>query len=164
MHIYLQNMIHLTPIIQKLPQQRGGYCYFEIKKQIVEQFEKKSKTRFVCTINSSFVFSCGLNHLGDGNYFIMLTKDRIKMIGKTVGDSIAVQLEEDTSKLGIEIPEVLEILLDQDPRLNAKFLQLTPGKQRSIIFQMNKIKDLNKQVAKTIELIDSIDLYRKNKH
>lgn len=157
-------MITIEAKIHKLPQQRGGYCYFEIKKQLVEQFEKKSKTRFVCTVDNSYVFSCGLNHLGDGNYFVMLTKDRIKMINKTVGDSIDVQLEEDTSKLGVEIPEVLEILLEQDPRLNAKFLQLTPGKQRSIIFQMNKIKDLNKQVAKTIELIDSIDLYRKNKH
>lgn len=153
-------MIHLTITIQKLPQLRGGYCFFEINKQLIEQFEKKSKTRFICTIDDSYTFPCGLNHLGDGNFFIMLTKDRINTINKSVGDSIDVQLVEDTSKLGVEIPEVLEILLEQDPRLNAKFLQLTPGKQRSIIFQMNKIKDLNKQVAKTIELIDSIDLYR----
>jgi hypothetical protein len=157
-------MIKLESTIQKLDQKRGGYCYFPINKQLIMQYEKNSKTRFVCTIDNSYVFSCGLNHLGDGNYFVMLTKDRIKKINKAVGDSIDVQLEEDTSKLGVEIPEVLEILLEQDPRLNAKFLQLTPGKQRSIIFQMNKIKDLNKQVAKTIELIDSIDLYRKNKH
>jgi len=160
MYKFIQNMIHLTTTIQKLPQLRGGYCFFEINKQLIEQFEKKSKTRFICTIDDSYEFSCGLNHLGDGNFFIMLTKDRINTINKSVGDSIDVQLIEDTSKLGVEIPEVLEILLDQDPRLNAKFEQLTPGKQRSIIFQMNKIKDLNKQVAKTIELIDSIDLYR----
>lgn len=157
-------MIKLVSTIQKLDQRRGGYCYFPINKQLIEQYEKNSKTRFICTIDDSYTFSCGLNHLGDGNYFVMLTKDRMNNIGKSVGDSIAIQLVEDTSKLGVEIPEVLEILLEQDPRLNAKFVQLTPGKQRSIIFQMNKIKDLNKQVAKTIELIDSIDLYRKNRH
>lgn len=156
-------MIKLESTIQKLDQKRGGYCYFPINKQLIMQYEKNSKTRFICTIDDSYTFSCGLNHLGEGNYFVMLTKDRMNNIGKSVGDSIAIQLVEDTSKLGIEIPEVLEILLEQDPRLNAKFAQLTPGKQRSIIFQMNKIKDLNKQVAKTIELIDTVDLYRKKK-
>lgn len=157
-------MIKLESTIQKLDQRRGGYCYFPINKQLIMQYEKNSKTRFICTIDDSYTFSCGLNHLGEGNYFVMLTKDRMNNIGKSVGDSIAIQLVEDTSKLGIEIPEVLEILLEQDPRLNAKFAQFTPGKQRSIIFQMNKIKDLNKQVAKTIELIDTVDLYRKKKH
>lgn len=156
-------MIKLESTIQKLDQKRGGYCYFPINKQLIMQYEKNSKTRFICTIDDSYTFSCGLNHLGEGNYFVMLTKDRMNNIGKSVGDSIAIQLVEDTSKLGIEIPEVLEILLEQDPSLNAKFAQLTPGKQRSIIFQMNKIKDLNKQVAKTIELIDTVDLYRKKK-
>ena len=156
-------MLHLKTTIKKLEKLRGGYCYFTISKELIDSFEKKGKTRFICTIDEHHTFSCGLNHLGDGNYFIMLTKDRITTILKEQGDSIEVQLEEDTSELGVEIPEVLEILLEQDSHLQSKFSLLTPGKKRSIIFQIMKIKDLNKQVAKAMELIDTVDLYRKKK-
>lgn len=151
-------MLHLKTTIKKLDKLRGGYCYFAISKEHIDTFEKKGKTRFTCTIDENYSFPCGLNHLGHGHYFIMLTKERITSIKKEEGDSIEVQLEEDTSELGVEMPEVLEILLEQDSRLQSKFSQLTPGKKRSIIFQILKIKDLNKQVAKAIELIDTLDV------
>jgi uncharacterized protein YdeI (YjbR/CyaY-like superfamily) len=53
----------------------------------------------------------------------------------------------------VEMPEVLEVILEQDETVKAIFESLTMGKKRNVIFQMNKIKDIDKQVQKTIKLI-----------
>lgn len=52
------------------------------------------------------------------------------------------------------MPEVLEAVLEQDENVKATFESLTLGKMRNVIHQINKIKDIDKQVQKTIKLIN----------
>lgn len=67
---------------------------------------------------------------------------------------------EDPNPLGIDLPETIEILLKQDNELKNKFYQLTDGKKRSVIVQISKVKDIDKQISKTIELINNPALQR----
>jgi uncharacterized protein YdeI (YjbR/CyaY-like superfamily) len=59
---------------------------------------------------------------------------------KQIGDAVNVAISVDTNPLGLEMPEGLEVLLDQDEELHQKFIAYTTGKKRSIIFAINKIK------------------------
>ncbi|WP_231970174.1 YdeI/OmpD-associated family protein [Tenacibaculum jejuense] len=63
-----------------------------------------------------------------------------------------------------EIPEALQVLLAQDHDLNERFTRLTDGKKRSIIIQIGKIKNIDKQISKSIQLINNPNLGRKYKH
>ncbi len=111
-------------------------------------------------MDNKLSFQCGLNHLGDGNFFIIVSTKNLKAIDRKVGETIQFELKEDPNQLGIDMPETIEILLEQDTELKAKFNKFTDGKKRSILVQTSKIKDIDKQIARTIELINKPTLQR----
>lgn len=141
-------------IIGQLEKRKGGYFFLKIEAEIVNQFKNKRQTRFLCTLEKSLTFQCGLNHLGDGNFFIILSTKNLQTVDKKLGDKIHYELNEDPNPLGVEMPEVLEAILEQDETVKATFESLTLGKKRNVIHQINKIKDIDKQVQKTIKLIN----------
>ncbi len=139
--------------IHQLEKRKGGYYYLSITADIVEQFEKRRHTRLICRLDSKTKIRCGLNHLGDGNYYIIVSGKVLKSLDRKVGDKIEFEIYEDPDPLGVEVPEVLQVLLDQDIDLRAKYESLTDGKKRSLIYSMNKVKDVDKAVQKTISFL-----------
>lgn len=140
--------------IKQLEKRRGGYFYLEILATVVDQFPNKRKTRFLCTLDGQLTYQCGLNHLGDGNFFIIVSGKNLKSIGKSLGDKVSFELQEDPNPLGVEMPEVLEVLLSQDEQLNSKFENLSMGNKRHVIHSIIKIKDIDLQIAKAAETIE----------
>jgi hypothetical protein len=63
----------LNKPIEQLEKRNGGYFYLKIKAEIVNGFDQKNKTRLICNLDNKVQFNCGLNHLGDGNFFIILS-------------------------------------------------------------------------------------------
>ena len=51
------------------------------------------------------------------------------------------------------MPGILDAIIEQDEHLKAIFKGLTLGKKRNIIHQIIKIKDMDKQIQKSIKLI-----------
>lgn len=147
-------------IIGQLEKRKGGYYYLKVGAEIVSQFENNRKTRFICKLDNKISFQCGLNHLGDGNFFIIISTKNLKLIERELGETIPFELVVDPNPLGIDLPETLEVLLEQDIELKNKFDKLTDGKKRSIIFQISKIKDIDKQILRTIELINNPDFQK----
>jgi Domain of unknown function (DUF1905)/Bacteriocin-protection, YdeI or OmpD-Associated len=140
-------------IIHQLEKQKGGYCYVSIPANVVNNLENKRKTRLICTINEVHSFQCGLNHLGDGNYFIIIGTQKMKEFGIKLNDNIDFSIALDPNPLGVEIPEVLEAMLTEDSELRSIFEQLTMGKKRNLIFSVLKIKDFDKQVVEIEETL-----------
>lgn len=139
--------------IGQLEKRKGGYFYLKVEADIVNQFKHKRQTRLICTLDKRITFQCGLNHLGDGNFFIILSGKNLLALDKTAGDKIIFELKEDPNPLGVEMPEVLKVLFEQDETIKNLFNALTQGKQRNVIHQVRKIKDIDKQVQKCIRLV-----------
>ncbi len=140
--------------IGQLEKRKGGYFYITVSADTVNTFEHKRNTRFLCTIDKKLTFQCGLNHLGDGNFFIILGGKSLKSINKDLGDTIYFELTEDPDPLGVPMPEVLEALLEQDEALKATFDKLSMGKKRHVIHTISRIKDIDKQVNNSIKIIN----------
>lgn len=115
-------------IIGQLEKRKGGYFFLKIEADIINQFKNKRHTRFLCTLEDSLTFQCGLNHYGDGNFFIILSNSNLEIVQKYLGDKIHFELNEDPNPLGVHMPEILETILDQDEYLKAIFEGLTLGK------------------------------------
>ena len=143
-----------SQIIEQLEKRKGGYFFLKIDAETVNQFQNKRQTRFLCTLDGTLTFQCGLNHLGDGIFFIILSTKNLQTVGKSTGDKIAFELKEDPNPLGVEMPEVLVAVLEDDEALKQIFEHLTSGKKRNIIHSVNRIKDLDKQIYKAIKLIN----------
>jgi hypothetical protein len=141
-------------IIGQLEKRKGGYFYLKIDAVIINQYKNKRHTRFLCTLDNRLTFQCGLNHLGDGNFYIILSGKNLNTIGKTLGESILFELNEDPNPLGVDMPEVLEVVLEQYEDLKSVYESLTLGKKRNVIHSINRIKDIDKKIQKTISIIN----------
>ncbi|MEM7574494.1 MAG: DUF1905 domain-containing protein [Bacteroidota bacterium] len=154
-----------TQAIRQLEARKGGYYYFKLDAEIINQFEKKRATRLICEVEGQVSYSCGLNHYGDGNYFIILATKYLKKMGKELGDEVNFKIYEDPNPLGVAIPEVLAVFLEQDKAAKSIFNRITDGKKRSLIYQIKPIKDVDKQVHKiqTFLTLEAEKLQRKGK-
>ncbi|MEM8763982.1 MAG: YdeI/OmpD-associated family protein [Bacteroidota bacterium] len=136
--------------IKQLEKRKGGYYYLKVDAVWVKGLPRKRATRLICILEDKVEIRCGLNHLGDGNFFIILALRYLNGLGKQLGDEIEYQLKEDPEPLGVAVPEILTVLLQQDPTLEKQYNALTDGKKRNLIFTIEKIKDFDKKI-KTIE-------------
>lgn len=152
-----------TQPIRQLEKKRGGYFYLQIEAELVEKFPRKRSTRLICILEKEYSFSCGLNHLGDGNFFLILAKKYLDKLNKELGDPISFEIQEDPNPLGVEIPEALLALLEQDPDAKQIFEKITDGKKRSLIYSIIKLKDVDKQIQKSIQFLEMESLKLKKK-
>ena len=149
--------------IGQLEKRKGGYFYLGISAEEVAKFEKGKATRLVCTIDEKVSYSCGLNHMGDGSFFIIVATRYMKQLKKQIGDIVVFEITEDPNPLGVKIPEALAVLLEQDEAAKAVFDKITDGKKRSLIYSIQKIKDIDKQVQKSLDFLEEEDRKMKKK-
>lgn len=142
-----------TQLLQKLSPKRGSYYYIKIPSKVVETYAKGRQTRLLCTLENEISYSCGLNHFGDGDYFIILSSRYVKKLKKEVDDTIQFEIIEHPDPLGVFVPEVLTVFLDQDAEAKEIFDSLTDGKKRTLIFAIGRIKSIDIQLRKIREFL-----------
>ncbi|MEM6316130.1 MAG: DUF1905 domain-containing protein [Bacteroidota bacterium] len=135
----------------KLPPRQGAYTYLEVEKSVIDQFPKQRATRLICRIDEKVEYGCGLSHLGNGNYFIIVANKWLKKLGKVEGDRVFFKIWADPNPLGVEVPEVLSELLKQDKWAKSVYDQITDGKKRSLIYTILRLKNIDKQVANALD-------------
>ncbi|MAO66589.1 MAG: hypothetical protein CL666_16480 [Balneola sp.] len=113
-------------------------------------------TRLMCSINGEKAFHGGMVALGGGAAYITVNKKRMKEYAVEKGDEVEVILTEDTSKYGMEMPEELEALLEQDAEGVRRFKNITPRQQRYIIHYVSQVKSSQKRIDRAIMLINNL--------
>lgn len=104
----------------------------------------------------SIVFYAHLKKETTGNYRIFFSKAKRDELNICVGDMVTFQLFKDESKYGVEVPEALDAVLLSDYDAYSIFEKLTPGKQRSIIYFIKRIKNVQTQVDKSILMTENL--------
>lgn len=113
-------------------------------------------TRLMVSVNGYKAFHGGMVALGGGAAYITVNKKRMKEYGVDKGDEVGVRLELDHSKYGVEMPEELEALLEQDEDGARRFELLAPSKQRYIIQYVSGVKSSQKKIDRAIKLINNL--------
>ena len=137
-------------------EQGGGWHFLIIDRKYVDRlgFEGKSR-RVLCSIKSAEAFPCALMPWGD-IFYIMVNKLRRAELGLNVGDRVNVILEKDESKYGMPMPEELDEVMKQDPDGSKLFHFLTAGKQRSMMYYIAKIKDIDNRIHTSLILMEHL--------
>ncbi len=143
--------------IEQLEKRQGGYYYLKVLADSVAQFEKGRATRLKCILDGELTYSCGLNHLGDGHFYIIMATRYLKQLKKNKGDQVIFEIFEDPNPLGVEIPEALQELLAQDEAAKTVFDKLTDGKKRSLIYSTQRIKNIDKQIQNSLDFLEEED-------
>ncbi len=97
--------------------------------------------------------STALFPLGDSKYFINLNKDVRKTLKVDKGDIVKLTITRDTSTYGMPMPDEMQLMLQEDPEGSKYFHALTPGKQRSLIYLVSKVKSSEKRLGKAYVIV-----------
>lgn len=129
-----------------LRKSKTGWYFLDVSAEIAKRFETDPKTRrVVCTLNESHTFQCALLP-NKGMFSIGVSKPIREKLNLTEGDQVAIKLEKDTSKYGAPMPEDFEEVLRQDPEGDLLFHGLTGGMQRSLLYMLGSIKNIDRRI------------------
>lgn len=129
--------------------------HFPIDSETTLKLKGEKSSRVNCLINSRIKIQCGLMPIDDGSY-IMVNKKIRKELGLEEGDTVELELSKDESTYGARIPESFQVMLDQDEEGSKYFHALTPGKQRSLIYIFAKVKNVEKQINKSLAILEHL--------
>ena len=98
----------------------GEMHFLAIPNNLIDDIKSEGKKRYVITVNDAVSWHCGLLGTGDGRWFVMVAKDKLKQAQTTLRRLGARGLRAvDDSKYGMPVPPDLQDMFDDDP----EFLQ-----------------------------------------
>ena len=130
--------------------------HIKVPNAIARQFLEMGDKRVVCHLNDAFEFQCAIMAAGDGVYFINLNKKIRTDLNLKDGTKIKVRLEKDESEYGLPFPDEFKEVLAQDKKANGFFKQLTPGKQRNLIYAAGQAKNTDLRILRSIIIADHL--------
>lgn len=151
-------MTTLTTTLQQFDSPLWGY-HFPIPTLVASDFIEGKNRRIICTINGHFKMQCALMPWKEG-YFILINKDSVKKLSLAINENVQLTIEKDHSEFGHEIPFSFEVLLEQDGEGKHYFYQLTKGKQRSLIYLVSKVKNIDSQINKGMAILDHLKMVK----
>ncbi|TYA92298.1 YdeI/OmpD-associated family protein [Seonamhaeicola marinus] len=85
-----------------------------------------------------------------GDYKIMFGNRLQKSLGLFMNDYFSMQIFQDTSKYGVDMPEELDAVFKSDLEAFQIFENLTAGKKRSIIYAVARYKTSQTRIDKAL--------------
>ena len=122
---------------------------------IANQYMEGENRRVICTFTGEIRVRSALMASKNG-WFVLVNHNIRKQLGAEEGDQLTVKIEKDTSEYGHPMPESFSVLLDQDEAGANLFKGLTMGKQRSLIYIVGKVKNIDSQLNKGLAILDHL--------
>jgi hypothetical protein len=132
------------------------YNHVIVPSNIYDKVTKDGQKRVLCYIDDNEYFHAGLLPTGDGSYYIILSKPRMKKFGIELGQTIEVRIEKDKSKYGMKMPEEFEEVLETDEVGLSYFEKLTDGKKRNLIHLVAVTKNSDIRISKALTILDHL--------
>ncbi len=130
--------------------------HLKVPLEIASYFFKDTARRVICSINGNKGFQTGIMPNGADVYFIKINQQIRKSHKIESGDLVDVTLVADESEYGFSLPSEFEELMLQDAAGAEYFQQLTPGKQRSLIYLVDKIKSPDIRILKSVIIFEHL--------
>ena len=138
----------------------SGTHGLEIPKSIAKPFEESGHKRIRVTAwfrENKIEFHAALTKY-EGRYMISFGKRYQRPLGVSLSDYFQLQITEDSSKYGVDVPEEFTAVFDSDPEASKVFEALTDGKKRSLIYHVLRFKNSQTRIDKSIIIAENLKL------
>jgi len=125
--------------------------HLPVPNEIALSFIKGDNKRIICTLNNVRKWHAALMKAQE-YWFILVNKTTMEKLGLTENVEVKVELEKDHSTYGLEMPDELQVLFEQDEDAYSYFKNLTMGKQRSLIYIVGKYKSSDSRLRKALAI------------
>jgi hypothetical protein len=109
----------------------GGGAYVTVPFDVEKTFGKK-KVKIKASIDGE-PYRGTLVRMGGPQHLLLVLKEIRTKIGKTFGDKVEVELEEDLEPRQVEIPPDLQAALEKDPQAQQLFSRLSYTHQKEYV-------------------------------
>lgn len=150
------NKIEFTAPLEQQPSSIGWFNIIYLPESVKKQLDNLTNLRVQCTFNNSSVAHISIKTSGD-LAFVVVNQQLRKQLKITHGDPVHVCLEKETSEYGMPMPDELALMLAEDDRANDYFHALTPGKQRSLIYMVIKVKSEDARIRKALAIVEHLN-------
>ena len=130
--------------------------HFDVPHDIAKEFIDGDNKRVICHLSDDVIVRSALMSSKE-YWFVLLKADLKKKLALNEGDKIQVQIEKDNSEYGHDMPEELQAILDIDNLFKGHFENLTPGKQRNLIYIVNRVKNTQSRLNKAMAIADHLE-------
>lgn len=125
---------------------------------VIKPLNLDKQKRVLCYLNNQMIVHSGLMPTGTGDYYILINKTIRTKLKIKEGSIVSVKLEKDESEFGMEMPEELSALLEQDELGNTFFQALTPGKKRTLIHIVLSKKQTDTRIKFALKIMEHLKL------
>lgn len=153
-------MTSFTTTLKKFDSNLWGF-HLPVPTEIAEIFIEGNDRRVVCKIDNATQIQGALMPYSEG-YFLLLNKELVNKLELSIGADVHIQIEKDRSEFGMPMPESFHALLEQDAEGNQFFEALTPGRKRSLIHVVGKVKNIDSQLNKGLAILHHLKLEKGN--
>lgn len=133
-----------------------GYNGVRVPNDILEHFRKLEIKRFLFTVNSLVTFPGAFVPIGENLCIVIINQARRKKMGLDIGDKVTVSIQEDQSEYGMPLPEEMAMAFEADEEGAKYFHELTPGKIRSLLYVVDKVKNPDKRIEKAVVILEHL--------
>lgn len=133
------NSMHMIPI----PKEKGD--------EIIENYGK----RVVCIVNGTKIH-CSIQRSKELGFYIIVGKTTREKIKAKYKDDLELEIKKDISKYQTELPAELSEVLSSDPEANHYFKLLTNGKKRSIVHVVEKAKQEETRINRSLKIAEKL--------
>ncbi len=98
----------------------------------------------------------GKLHKRNETVLISFGKRYQKELGVMASDFFQLQILEDTTKYGVEMPQELSAVLETDDEALERFRKLTAGKKRSLIYFILRFKNIQTRVDRALIICENL--------
>ena len=132
------------------------HTHIKVPIDIHAHFKSKAIKRIIFQLNHGPDNHAGFMPIGDGNYFLILSKKVLNENKVAIGEKVQVSLRPDTTKYGMPICNEMKELLAQDDSGSKYFHELTDGKIRSLLYKVNGYKSGAKRLEKALIILEHL--------
>lgn len=147
-----------TATLQKFDFNHWQY-HVEVPEEIASLFIDGDHRRVLVWIDSLGPFHMALIK-AKAYWYLMINRQIREKLHLDTGSKVPIELEADQSEFGQEMPEEFEVLMDQDEDGRVFFSGLTPGKQRSLLYLVSKVKNPESRMKKSLAIMHHLRLTR----
>lgn len=133
--------------------------HIPLSEEISNQMKDENHRRVLVWIKDRGPYHMALMKSKD-YWYVLVNQDlrtHLKLDGKHL---FPVKIERDHSEYGHEMPEELQVLMDQDEEGAHFFKKLTPGKQRMMVYTVTKVKSPESRMKKALAIIHHLKLVK----
>lgn len=131
---------------------------FHIPDKIVLTLKEKNIKRLQISINGNDPIDGSLISNGEHQYFIKINAAQMNKMSLSIGDTATLDLKPDESEYGMPLPPEFAAIWEMDDEAKKYFHSLTPGKQRNLIYIVNKVKSLEIRMRKSTIIMDFLKI------